>query len=127
MAQQTVLSLKGATAGKSFEHYIFLELIAFRSLQRKRFDICYWRTKKGLEVDFILGKAEFALEIKISEQVHQQDLKGLIAFCEEHPQAKALVISQDKNPRELKINDSLTISILPWKIFLQKLWKGEII
>ena len=64
--------------------------------------------------------------IKISEQVHQQDLKGLIAFCEENPKARDIVVSQDKRPRELRVNDNLAISILPWKNFLKKLWNAEI-
>ncbi len=102
LAHQTVHILKGTSAEKSFEHYIFMELMAYRGLKRKSFDIAYWRTKTGLEVDFILGDAEIAIEIKISDQVHQQDLKGLIAFCEEYPKAQAIVVSQDKKPRLLK-------------------------
>jgi uncharacterized protein len=127
LAQQEISALKGAAAGKAFEHYIFMELIAYQGLSRKLFKINYWRTKNGLEVDFILGKATVAIEVKISEQVHQEDLKGLVAFCEEHPETQAFVVSQDKRPRDLLINNSLTIHILPWEIFLQKLWKGEII
>jgi len=127
LAHQTVNSLKGMAAGKSFEHFLLMELIAFRGLNRKKFPITYWRTKTGLEVDFILGNASVAIEVKISYQVHQQDLKGLIAFCEEHPQTKAIVVSQDKNPRKLKINDETTITILPWKTFLRQLWQAEII
>lgn len=126
LGQRVVTALKGAAAGKSFEHYILMELIAFRSFNRKRFDITYWRTKSGYEVDFILGN-DVAIEVKINEQVHKQNLKGLIAFCEEHPKMHAYVVSQDQKPRQLKINDKLTISILPWKDFLKKLWQNEII
>ena len=75
-----------------------MELIAFRSFNRKRFDITYWRTKSGHEVDFILGD-DVAIEVKISDQVHKQDLKGLIAFCEEHPNMNAHVVSQDQKPK----------------------------
>ena len=125
LAHQTVSSLRGAAAGKSFEHYILMELIAYLGLQRKREKITYWRTKTGLEVDFILGDAKTAIEVKISEQVHQQDLKGLIAFCEEHPKTQAVVVSQDLRPRLLKVNDQISITILPWHNFLKKLWKDE--
>lgn|SRR3990167_1421942 len=127
LAQQMITGLKGAMAGKSFEHYILMELMAYRGIQRKRFDINYWRTKTGLEVDFILGKAEVAVEVKISEQVHQQDIKGLIAFCEEHPGAKAIVVSQDQRKRQLSINNQLTITIFPWQSFLKNLWAGTIL
>ena len=118
--------LKGDAAGRSFEHYILMELIAYRDLNKKRFDIYYWRTKTGLEVDFILSQAEVAIEVKISKQVHQQDLKGLIAFCKEHPNTKPYVVSQDSMSRKLQVDDTLSIAILPWKNFLEKLWAGEV-
>lgn len=127
LAHQSVTLLKGTTAGKSLEHFILMELIAFRGIKKKKFEITYWRTKTGLEVDFILGKAAVAIEVKISEQVHQEDLTGLIAFCREHPHAKAIVVSQDKRARQLKVDDKLTISILPWHLFLTKLWEEEFI
>jgi len=127
LAKQFVAELKGTVAGRSFEHYILMELIAFRGLSRRNFDISYWRTKTGLEVDFILGDASVAIEVKISDQVHQQDLKSLIAFCEEHKKTQAIVVSQDKYPRQLQINDKLTISILPWSNFIDRLWQGKII
>ncbi len=126
LAKQQVLTLKGTAAGNSFEHYILMELIAYRGLSRKRCEIYYWRTKTGLEVDFILEQACVAIEVKISNQVHQQDLKGLIAFCEEHPDTQAIVVSQDQRPRQLKVNDRLMIQIMPWQYFLEKLWNHEV-
>jgi len=127
LARQTINELKGHGAGKSFEHYILMELTAFLHINRKRIDICYWRTKTGLEVDFILGDAMVALEVKISKQVHQQELTGLIAFGEEHPESKLIVVSQDPKPRQLEINKQSKITILPWKYFLEKLWAGDFI
>ncbi|MFI4918549.1 MAG: ATP-binding protein [Legionellales bacterium] len=127
LAKREVLQLKGDAAGKSLEHYILMELMAYRGLQQKRFDIHYWRTKTGLEVDFILGDASVAIEVKISGQVHAQDLRGLIAFCEEHPETQALVVSQDLAPRKLVINDKIAIDILPWRCFVTQLWAHEVI
>ncbi len=127
LGKRELLELTGDAAGRGLEHYILMELTAYRDLKEKRFDINYWRTKTGLEVDFILDKAKAAIEVKISKQVRQQDLKGLIAFCEEHPETKAYVVSQDLFPRKLDINEHVNIQILPWKHFLEKLWAGEII
>ncbi len=126
LAKQPVTALQGDIAGKSFEHYIFMELTAYLNLKRKRLKLCYWRTKTGLEVDFILGDAEIAIEVKISKQVHQHDLKGLLAFCEEHPHTKAIVVSQDKHPRDLIINENTTLHILPWAVFLTQLWENTL-
>ncbi|MBS0290082.1 MAG: ATP-binding protein [Proteobacteria bacterium] len=127
LGKQNLISLKGTTAGKSFEHFILMELMAYIGLNRKRLPITYWRTKTGLEVDFVIGDADFAIEVKISEQVHQQDLKGLIAFCEEFPHAQPIVVSLDKRARVLKVNQDLSIPILPWNIFLTRLWKNDLI
>lgn len=125
LSRQKVSALKGMIAGKSFENFILMELMAYIGLKRKRDVITYWRTKTGFEVDFIIGDGALALEVKISEQVHQQDLKGLIAFCEEHPKTQAIVISQDKRKRLLKVNDDIQIMIMPWHLFLKQLWADE--
>lgn len=127
LARRSVLELRGESAGKSLEHFILMELMAYLSMQRKREKICYWRTKTGHEVDFILGDANVAIEVKISEQVHKQDVKGLIAFCEEHPRATALVVSRDARKRKIELNEHRSVMIMPWQDFLKDLWAGKII
>lgn len=124
LSKCNITALKGEIAGKSFEHFILMELIAYSKMNKKRYDITYWRTKKGLEVDFIVGDAQLAIEVKISEQVHKEDIAGLIAFCQEHPNTHAIVISQDKRKRLLLIDKDTSISIYPWKEFLSELWQG---
>lgn len=127
LAKRNILELRGAAAGEAFEHYILMELIAYNGLCKKRMDITYWRTKTGLEVDFIIGNADIAIEVKISRTVYKQDINGLIAFCEEHHPKKAIVVSLDAAPRFLQIDKNITIYILPWGHFLKALWQGEII
>lgn len=127
LAKRPIAELRGDITGKAFEHFIFMELIAYNGLYKKRCDITYWRTKTGLEVDFILGAAEIAIEVKISHAVHKEDLSGLIAFCEEHHPKKAIVVSLDAAPRLLRVSDQITIRILPWEHFLKMLWGDEII
>lgn len=127
LARRMVLDLKGEIAGRSLEHLILMELMAYRDIRKKRFDIQYWRSKTGLEVDFILDDAKIALEVKISKEVHQEDLKGMLAFCEEHPKTKAIVVSQDSAPRKMNIDKTTILTILPWKVFLERLWRDEII
>ena len=39
---------------------------------------------------------------------------------------KAFVIWQDKRPRDLVINSDITLHILPWDIFLTRLWSGKL-
>lgn len=126
LAKQQVNELKGSVAGAAFEHYIFMELVAYRGLKELNFDITYWRTKTGLEVDFILGKGEVAIEVKISSKVVLPDLKGLVAFQEEHKPKKAYVVCLVPRARKIKSIDGQEIMILPWEKFLELLWNDEI-
>ncbi len=66
LLKRKINSLKGADAGHSFEHYIFLELLAYKELNQKLYDIEYWRTKSGVEVDFIIDGGNVAIEAKIT-------------------------------------------------------------
>jgi len=54
-----------------------MELTAYRSYSGKDFPIHFWRTKSGLEVDFVLGDGETAVEVKGTSRVDGADLKGL--------------------------------------------------
>lgn len=123
LTHQTFTELKGVNAGRAFEHYILMELTAYIGLNNKRMPIRFWRTTSGLEVDFILGQGQIAIEVKISDQVRREDLSGLLAFQEEHQPELALVVSNDPRPRKLKSG----IVILPWREFLERLWRGEIV
>lgn len=126
LAKRQIQELRGAAAGDAFEHFIFMELMAYNGLNKKRGTFSYWRTKNGLEVDFIINDAEIAIEVKISQTVKKQEIKSLIAFCEEYHPRQAIVVSQDPRPRLLTINEKTQIHILPWRAFLDALWDGEI-
>ena len=126
LSKQMPQALNGSVTGKSFEHFILMELKAYASYCNGRSNITYWRTKSGLEVDFIID-GKIAIEVKISKQVCKQDLNGLIAFCSEHKGTRAIVVSQDMRKRILQIDDGLIIEIMPWREFLDALWNKEII
>jgi len=108
--------------GKAFEHFIYQEIYAHSRYSEKEYPMYYWRTASQLEIDFVLGDHEVAIEIKATEQAHARHLKGLKAFSEEYETKKRILISNDPYPR--LVDDIL---ILPWKVFLQRLWNGEII
>ena len=126
LCKRNISELKGPQAGAALEHYIFMELMAYRSLNSLDFNLSYWRTKAGNEVDFILGDGEVALEVKISANIDKTDLRGLEAFCEYATPKKLIVICQAARRRKLKIN-TIDVDILPWEVFLKMLWSREII
>lgn len=122
LAQRNIVGLKGSEAGKAFEHYILMEIKAYLGLNELDLPINYWRSKSGLEVDFVLNQGQTAIEVKISEDPHLGDLKGLRAFCEEHRPAHALVVCQVDRPRKVEIANQQSILMLPWRQFLDMLW-----
>ncbi len=127
LQKRTLLELKGIEAGNAFENYILMELWAYKSLNECEFDIHFWRTNNGLEVDFILGNAEIAIEVKISKTINNNDIHGLIAFQSEYTPRKAIVVCNIPRSRKLISPNGQTIEIMPWNIFLGMLWQGEIL
>ena len=118
----TPTQAKGSRFGTAFEHFILMELQAYRSYREVDFPIRFWRTKSGLEVDFVAGRdAEVAIEVKGSGSVQRSKLKGLKAFIDEHHPRKAIVVSQEAMPRTTE-----GIDILPWRTFLERLWGDQI-
>jgi predicted AAA+ superfamily ATPase len=110
------------TFGRAFEHFIYHEVYTHSSYSGIGYPVSYWRTASQIEIDFVLGDHEVAIEVKATEQVNQRHLKGLKSFAEDYKVKKLILVSNDPFPR--KIGD---IMIMPWKIFLDKLWAGEII
>jgi uncharacterized protein len=106
--------------GKSFEHFLLMELRAYKAYKNPELEITYWRTSTGYEVDFILGDKDVALELKSGRMVHDIDLRSLKTLQEDGKIKHSIVISQEKYPREVG-----KILILPWALFLDKLWAGE--
>jgi uncharacterized protein len=114
---------KNEVFGKAFEHFIYQELTAHSHYSGLKYPISYWHTSSDLEVDFILGDHEIAIEIKGVDQISGHHLKGIKAFQEEYTTKKAILVSLDPKPRQLDNG----ITVLPWENFLNKLWNGELI
>lgn len=108
--------------GHAFKHFIYMELRAYAQYSGKKFPIQFWHTSSQLEVDFILGDHECAIEVKATDNVHNKHLKGIKAFSEEYAVKSKIVVSND--PFVRKADD---IMIYPWKVFLEKLWADEIL
>lgn len=75
--------------GAGLEGLVAQSLKAWVDNQDIRHDLSFWRTRSGVEVDFIVygEKAFWAIEVKNSAQVSKNDLSGLKAFAEEYPEA----------------------------------------
>jgi predicted AAA+ superfamily ATPase len=113
---------KGEQFGKAFEHFILMEILAHRAYSELNYDVNFWRTKSGLEVDFILGHGEVAIEVKGTSRVDNKDLRPLKSFILDYRPARAFVVC---NEGAARLHED--IHILPWRDFLNMLWDGEVI
>ena len=113
---------KGEEFGKALEHFILMEIVAYRKYMEKDFEINFWRTKTTLEVDFILAGGQISIEVKGSSRIDPGDFYPSEAFAKEHFPKKSLIVCNEKNRR---IHGS--IEVVPWRDFLTELWSGSII
>jgi predicted AAA+ superfamily ATPase len=108
--------------GNAFEHFIYNELYAHSSYSGKDYPIYYWRTASQIEIDFVLGNHDVAIEVKATSNVQSRHLKGLKSFSEEYAVTQLVLVCNEPLPRI-----SEDVRILPWKVFLEELWSGKII
>jgi hypothetical protein len=101
---------------------VLMEILAHRSYRELGHGVHFWRTKSGLEVDFVLGDGEVAVEVKGTSRVDPSDLRSLRAFVEDNRPRRAVVVCNEPAPR---LHDG--IEVLPWREFLARLWGGKVI
>jgi predicted AAA+ superfamily ATPase len=109
--------------GKAFEHFLFMELWAHSRYSGLGYPLAYWRTASQIEVDFILGANEVAVEVNGTDNVQSHHLKGLVVFGEEYKARRRILVTCDPRPRMTNAD----IEIMPWRVFLEDLWSGRII
>lgn len=104
--------------GPGLETLCFQELSAINDYYNYEYNLYYWRTSNGVEVDFILygPKGLLAFEIKRSSRISKKDLNGLRLFANDYPEAKLYMLYGGS--RQEYVNN---ISILPVEKALKKL------
>ena len=120
VCQRSLATDSGTEFGRAFEHFILLELIAARSYREQHHAIEFWRTKSGLEVDFILDGGEVAIETRT--RVRPGDLRAMRAFIKEFSPRAAYMVSTQPDRRHVD-----GIDILPYSDFLAMLHSGEVV
>lgn len=105
--------------GEIFETYICHELTAFLDYTGAG-ELRYWRSTSGFEVDFVVADL-LAVELKASRTIGLHDLKGLRALQEESSSLKHYVlVCFESTLRHVE-----GITIMPWAIFLTRLWARD--
>jgi len=122
ITQRHIPQERGEQFGRALEHFILMEILAHRSYRELNYDVNFWRAKSGLEVDFVLGRGEVAIEVKGSSRIENTDLRPLKAFIEEYHPKKAFVVCNEQRPR---VDED--IHVQSWRDFLAMLWNGLVI
>lgn len=123
LAKRRQLEPGSSLFGKAFENWVAHELRCYSQYHAEFWDLTYWGLSSGLEVDFIIGNMEVAIEAKATNRVVADHLKGLRALKQDHPKIKWRYVVCLEN--KARITDD-GIWILPYNEFAKKLWSGEI-
>lgn len=75
-----------------------------------------------MEVDFILGDMQAAIEVKAAARVHDGELRPLQVLRQEQRVGKSIMVCAEPVPRNVD-----GVSIMPWTLFLEQLWAGGIV
>jgi predicted AAA+ superfamily ATPase len=80
--------------GPALEGLVAQHLKAWIDDQQEDYELSFWRTRGGSEVDFVLyGKDCFiAIEVKNGDAISRNDLSGLKSFKEDYPEAKLFLL-----------------------------------
>jgi len=75
--------------GVALETLVFQELSAVNELHQLGYELYYWRTSNGQEVDFVLyGESGLiGIEVKRAAKIRTKELRGLKAFAKDYPMA----------------------------------------
>lgn len=110
--------------GKAFENWVHHELTAYLDYSDTDAALSYWRLASGIEVDFVLGDLQVAIEAKSSERITRDHLGGLRSLALDHPRVgRRIVVCRE--PKARKTDDG--IEILPATAFVQRLWSGDLV
>jgi len=101
--------------GAYFETLIYHHLRLLTRLMTPAGRLYFWRTRAGMEVDFIIehGQHLVALEVKSTDNPGYRDTYGLRLFLDEHPKASAGLLVH--SGREIKRLDKKIMAI-PWTL-----------
>ncbi len=110
--------------GCALEGLVAQHLRAWLAYSRKKWDMYFWRTPSGVEVDFIIyGSSGFwAIEVKNASKVRPADLKALKSFKKDYPEAVALLLYRGS---ERLLKDD--ILCLPCSEFLRHIYPDRLL
>ena len=104
--------------GAALEGLVAQHLRAWNAYCDNPYKLYFWRSRGGVEVDFILYGEDriIAIEVKNSRRVRPEDLRSLMAFHSDYPQSTPILLYRGEE--KLMKNQ---IQCIPCELFLQNL------
>jgi predicted AAA+ superfamily ATPase len=104
--------------GLALETLLFQHLRALNDYGQLGYQLHYWRTTQGDEVDFVLygERGLLAFEVKMTDRLRAEDFAGLHCFSEDYPQARRYLVYLGK-----RSGHERGIEILPFADCLPRL------
>lgn len=108
--------------GNAIEGLVAQHLKAWIAYTVQKNDLYFWRNRYQHEVDFILyGETGlFAIEVKYSNEIRKEDLKGIESFLQEYPTAITILLYRGK-----EVLKKGNVWVIPIEKFLMKLVPGK--
>ncbi len=108
--------------GAALEGLVFQHLRAWNDYSGQHSTLYFWRTRAGLEVDFVVyGEKELvAIEVKNAAKVSSHDLQSLKAFIKDYPESRAVLLYRGQ---EQFLRDG--VLCVPCERFLKALRPGH--
>jgi predicted AAA+ superfamily ATPase len=106
--------------GDAFETFFLNEVIKAKNYRRKDFSLSYLRTKDDAEIDLIIERSpgdRIIVEIKSTKKIQESDAKILNSFASSMKHTKALIVSQDPNPKLFG-----KVKAVPWQVGIEEIF-----
>jgi len=85
--------------GQALEGLVAQHLRAWMAYSKLKRELFFWRTRSGVEVDFVVYGPDglWAIEVKNTQKIRPDDLRGLRSFREEYPRGKTFLLYRGKD------------------------------
>jgi hypothetical protein len=92
------LDRKEELEGPGLEGLVAQHLQAWIAFQEETYSLHFWRTRSGVEVDFIIygPRGFWAIEVKNTQHLVSADCRPLKAFHEEYPECTPFLLYRGK-------------------------------
>ena len=108
--------------GPALEGLVAQHLRAWNAYRGDPNKLCYWRTRSGAEVDFVLYGPDgfWAIEVKNTARIDMRNLRPLTTFREDYPECRAIFLYRGAERRSIR-----DVLCVPCEEFLRQLHPGR--